>query len=92
MAIESFRHKGLQELFEDGRSAKVGADMRGRAIKILDHLDAITSLDDCRGVRGFHSLTGDRAGAYAMKVTGNYRITFRWQDGKVRDVDLEDYH
>ncbi|MGQ0663715.1 MAG: type II toxin-antitoxin system RelE/ParE family toxin [Pseudomonadota bacterium] len=43
-------------------------------------------------MRGFHERKGDRRGTYAMKVTGNWRITFRWQDGAAVLVDLEDYH
>jgi proteic killer suppression protein len=40
----------------------------------------------------FHDLKGDRKGAYAVWVSGNWRITFRFQDGDAFDVDLEDYH
>lgn len=59
---------------------------------ILDHLEAIHDLDDCSGVKGFHPLKGERKGTYAMKVTGNYRITFKWDGQNVYDIDLEDYH
>ena len=59
---------------------------------ILDHLDAIVVPEDCIGVRDFHQLKGKRKGTYAMSVSGNYRITFRWDDGDVVDVDFEDYH
>ena len=41
---------------------------------------------------GFHPLKGDRKGEFAITVTGNYRITFKFQDGDVFDVNLEDYH
>ncbi len=41
---------------------------------------------------GFHALKGDRAGTYAVTVSRNWRITFRFRDGHVSDVDLEDYH
>ena len=92
MPIASFRHRGLQELFETGRSRRIGPNFRAAAILILDHLDAITDLKDCVGVRGFHPLTGNRRGTYAMTVSANYRITFGWQAPDVIDVDLEDYH
>ena len=92
MPISSFRHRGLQELFETGRSRRVGANYRAAAILIMDHLDAITDLQDCVGVRAFHPLSGDRRGSYAMTVSRNYRITFRWDAPNVLDVDLEDYH
>ena len=92
MAIKSISHKGLRQLFELGQSAKVGASMKRAAIDIMDHLDAITSLQDCVGVRHFHQLSGARKGVYAMHVTGNHRITFKWDGEHVYRVNLEDYH
>lgn len=42
---------------------------------------------------GFHPLTGDRKGTYAMTVTRNWRLTFTKVDGQtIADLDLEDYH
>ncbi len=40
----------------------------------------------------FHGLKGRRKGRYAVDASGNWRITFGWQDGDAVDVDLEDYH
>ena len=40
----------------------------------------------------FHTLTGDRKGTYSVKVSGNWRITFKWDDDGPHAVDLEDYH
>jgi proteic killer suppression protein len=40
----------------------------------------------------FHDLKGDRRGTFAVDVSGNYRITFRWDGEDAIDVDLEDYH
>lgn len=90
--IKTFRHKGLAELFATGRSRRVGQDMTARLIRMLDALDQATAPGDM-ALPGFHfhALTGKRAGSYSCRVTGNYRLTFRWQDGAT-DVDLEDYH
>ena len=92
MAIRRIRHKGLKELFEKGRTGKVGKSFQVNATLILDHLDAITSLADCAGVKDFHELTGDRKGEYSMHVSGNWCITFTFEDGDVEILDLEDYH
>jgi len=35
---------------------------------------------------------GDRAGYWAVKVSANWRVVFRFEGGDVRDVDLTDYH
>lgn len=42
---------------------------------------------------GFHPLSGDRKGSYAMTVTKNWRMTFtKIDEGVIADLDLEDYH
>ncbi|MHB8151188.1 MAG: type II toxin-antitoxin system RelE/ParE family toxin, partial [Desulfobulbia bacterium] len=41
---------------------------------------------------GLHPLKGGRKGEWSMKVSGNWRITFRFEDGHAFDVNLEDYH
>lgn len=93
MAIRRIQHKGLRDLFVRGTSAKVGVALQSRAIEILDHLDAATGPEDCKGVRDFHGLSGQRDGQYAMSVSGNWRITFEFDDnGEITVLDLEDYH
>jgi proteic killer suppression protein len=92
VAIASFKHKGLEELLVAGKTKKVRADLQRNALRILDHLNAITDLKDCIGVKDFHQLKGARKGTYSMHVNGNYCITFRWLNGEARDIDLEDYH
>lgn len=92
MSITKIKHKGLRELFERGASAKIAPRLQANAILILDHLDAIVSLDDCEGVKDFHPLKGDRAGEYSMHVSGNWCITFTFAGGSVEVLDLEDYH
>ena len=39
-----------------------------------------------------HALTGDRRDTWAVKVSGNWRVTFRFEGEDVMDVDYEDYH
>ena len=41
---------------------------------------------------GFHKLTGDQAGRFAVWVSRNWRITFSWEGENAEQVDLEDYH
>lgn len=47
---------------------------------------------DLNGLARLHPLRGDRFGYWAMRVSGNWRIVFRFEDGDVWDVDLVDYH
>ena len=39
-----------------------------------------------------HPLKGDRVGQWSVRVSGNWRVAFRFEDGEVVDVDLIDYH
>lgn len=91
--IVSFRHSGLKRLFESGNRSRVSA-MRVEKIElILADLDAAKRIEHLRrpGYR-LHQLKGTRAGQYAVDVSGNWRIVFRFEAGRVLDVDLVDYH
>jgi toxin HigB-1 len=39
-----------------------------------------------------HPLKGDLKGYWSLTVRANWRIVFRFADGKASDVDLVDYH
>ena len=92
MPIIDIKHKGLRELFENGRTRRIGKEYHDRAILVLDLLHKIRDLDECKGIRKFHPLVGDRKREYAMSVSGSYRITFEFEDGDVTINDFEDYH
>ena len=64
-----------------------------RILRLLDRLDAAMKPEDMNlpGYR-FHQLKGDRKRAFSVSVSGNWRITFRFEDGDAVDVNLEDYH
>lgn len=91
--IKSFRHRGLKRLYEQGEARRLRADQRDRIADVLFHLDQaqIPSDLDLPGYR-LHRLSGDRKGVWSVTVSGNWRITFRLQDGDVFEVDLVDYH
>ena len=38
-----------------------------------------------------NSLKGDRAGQWSVRVSGNWRVVFRFEDGEAVDVDPIDY-
>lgn len=41
---------------------------------------------------GLHSLRGNKSGIWSVKVSGNWRVTFRFVDGHGEIVNYEDYH
>lgn len=92
MAIASIKHKGLRELFVNGRTRRIGAQQHRKLIELLDILYAATDIKDLHGVSGFHALKGNRKGEFSMHVTGNWCLTFKFEDGEAVDVDYEDYH
>ena len=41
---------------------------------------------------GLHPLKGKLKGLWAVRVSGNWRVVFRFENGNAYDVDLTDYH
>lgn len=91
--IKSFRHKGLRRFFEDGRVTGIQPGHAKKLRMLLTALDTATEIDDM-DVPGFglHPLKGDRTSQWAIKVSGNWRITFEFRDGNGNLLDYEDYH
>jgi toxin HigB-1 len=91
--IRTFKSKALRRLFEDGDARGVPSDQVNRIENRLATLAASTAAEDMNVAGyGFHKLTGDLKGFYAVRVTGNWRIVFRFEDGDAFDVDHVDYH
>jgi proteic killer suppression protein len=90
--IKSFRHVGLRELFETGRSLRVRPDLQRRALVRLKVLDEAVGPSDLN-VPGFnfHRLQG-RPVRYSVHVNGPWCVTFEWEDGDSVHVNLEQYH
>ena len=90
--VGSFRHKGLRELFETGRSRRIRPDLQDRILRRLDALDAATRPSEMN-IPGFdfHALRGTPR-RYTVHVNGPWCITFGWEADDALDVDLEQYH
>jgi toxin HigB-1 len=91
--IRSFRHKGLGKFFASGFKAGIQATHAERLRLILAALNAAAAPGDM-GLPGLklHPLKGTRSGAWAVSVSGNWRVTFRFDGKDAIDVDYEDYH
>lgn len=95
MEIETVRHKALRAFIETGRAKGIDGQLVGRIRNMIAFLSAVNDEDELKVPPnfGFHRLTGDRAGTYAMTLTRNWRMTFALSDGgAIIDLDLEDYH
>ena len=91
--IEGFKHRGLKKLYEKGYRERINPNHVDKVELILADLDAAQTINHLRqpGYR-LHELHGNMAGLYAITVSGNWRIVFRFERGKASDVDLVDYH
>ena len=91
--IKGFRHKGLERFFSTGTKAGIQAKHADRLRLILGRLNVATGPGDMNlpGL-GLHELKGARAGTWAVKVSGNWRVTFVVADKDIDHVDYEDYH
>lgn len=91
--IKTFRHKGLKEVFETGKSRAVASELTKRIRIQLDYLNRAKRVTDMN-IPGFrlHELKGQRRGIWSITVSRNQRITFVFVDRHAYDVDLEDYH
>jgi proteic killer suppression protein len=92
--IVSFRSKALRRLFEADETRGLPQDRVRKPKQILVAIacaEALEELDSLPGCR-LHQLTGARSETWSISVSGNWRLTFRVEDGQVQDVDLEDYH
>jgi proteic killer suppression protein len=91
--IRNFRHKGLERLFVEGSTKGVSTQHVPRLKRIL------LALHRSRGPEGMslpgfrlHPLKGERRGQWAVSVSGNWRVVFRFVGEDAVDVDLVDYH
>jgi toxin HigB-1 len=91
--IRRFTHKGLERFYRTGSKAGIQAKHADRLRLILSNLDQAESAEhmDLPGL-ALHQLKGERKGIWAVNVSGNWRITFRFTDGDADIVDYEDYH
>ena len=91
--IKSFSHKGLEKLFQRGIKAGIQPKHAEKLSDILDILHAATGIRDVNFPgSNLHLLEPKKDGVWAVAVSGNWRVTFTFEDGNVYDVDYRDYH
>lgn len=91
--IVSVAHKGLRLFIENDDPSKLSAHLIEKIREILSLLDIATAPEQMN-IPGYrlHKLSGDLKAYWSVKVSGNYRIIFRFEDGNAYDVDYIDYH
>lgn len=89
----SFGHKGLKQFFETGNDAGIDSKHAKRIAFVLALLNTAGSVQDMNlpGLK-LHQLKGKRKDTWAVSVSGNWRMTFKFEHENVYAVDYEDYH
>lgn len=91
--IKSIKHRGLKRLFEKDDRSKLDARQVPRLRNILFRLHHAASFEDMN-LPGYmlHPLTGNLQNFWSVRVSGNWRVIFQFENGHAYDVDLVDYH
>jgi proteic killer suppression protein len=91
--ILNFKHKGLEKFFKTGSKSGIQAKHANRLKLILGRLNASPSPEDMN-LPGLylHQLVGERSDIWSVRVSGNWRVTFRFNGEHAEIVNYEDYH
>ena len=91
--IKSWKHKGLKQFYLTSDKSGIQPEHSKRLKLILQLLD-IAEDPTHMNLPGmnFHPLKGNLAGFYSVKVNGNWRIIFMFDEQNAILVDYIDYH
>lgn len=91
--IESYACGETETIFRGRHSKKLPASIQRTARRKLLYLDNALDVNDLLAPPGnrLEKLHGDREGQWSMRVNNQWRICFRWEDGKAFDVEIVDY-
>jgi proteic killer suppression protein len=91
--IISFKHKGLERFFKTGSKSGIQSNHEVKLQLILGRLNASAQpLDMNLPGLLLHQLTGDRSDTWAVKLSGNWRVTLQINGESAENVNYEDYH
>ena len=90
---QSFRHAGLERFFKTGSKAGIQPKHEAKLRIQLTRLNVAKRPEEMN-VAGwdFHRLAGNLRGRFAVKVSGNWRLTFEFVGEDAHLIDYEDYH
>ena len=91
--IQTFKNKALEKLLKENTKKGIPQNLEKKLRIRLEVIDAAEIIEDIR-LPGYdlHELKGDRRVTWSIKVSANWRVTFRFEEGDAYEVDLEDYH
>ena len=92
--IESFGDARTEQIYGGQRSRKLPGDIQHRARRKLRMLNQAKALQDLTSPPGnrLEPLQGNLEGFWSIRINQQWRIVFRWEDGRKLDVAITDYH
>jgi len=92
--IQSFADSYTERFYASGKSRRLPAEIRKRAVMRLIQLNAATGIGDLRlpPSNQLERLRGERAGQWSVRINDQWRVCFRFKDGNAFDVEIVDYH
>jgi proteic killer suppression protein len=95
--IHNLSNKVAHDIWDTAQSKKLPRELWVRARHLLFIMAGETLMEDLlvRGQPprlGLHKLKGDRRDEWSIRLSGSWRITFRYKNGVFYDVKIEDYH
>jgi proteic killer suppression protein len=91
--IRTFRHAGIERFFRTGSKAGIQPKHAGKLAAQLFALNRAKSAADINAPGWvLHPLKGKLADHWSVKVSGNWRLTFAFEDQDAVLVDYQDYH
>lgn len=90
----SFADKITAAVFDGYRVRAFAPQVQDVARRKLKAIDAAKAIDDLRVAPGsrLEKLAGDRKGQWSIRINGQWRACFRWENGDAHDVGITDYH
>ncbi len=91
--IKSFKHRGLEKYFYNDDQSRINLEHTARITRILDRLDASLKPQDMN-LPGYklRKLSGKAKDTWSVWVSGNWRVTIKFDKNNAVDVDYKDYH
>ena len=92
--IENFADTETEKIFQGIVSKKLPLDIQKTARRKLLYLHDAEDLQDLLAPPGnrLEKLRGDRAGQHSIRINNQWRICFKWHQGRARKVEIVDYH
>ena len=92
--IRSFANRESERVWQGEHSRRLPGDIQDAALRKLRLINRARTVEDLRIPPGNHleALKGNRKRRWSIRINGQWRICFRWQEGDATDVEIVDYH